>query len=101
MKRRRSDKSRLQRDIRKKDLKGNDRFVTLMAMKMNSPKDEDVLDMRLAVTLAEAILTIWLGALQSPSLHLQGLYQWDPQILEYTGWSSHNPLTMDVVKPKD
>lgn len=58
MKRRRSDESRLQRNIRKKDLKGNDRFVTLIAMKMNSPKDEDVLDMRLAVILAEVILTV-------------------------------------------
>lgn len=97
--RRRSYESRLQRDIRKKDLKGNDRFVTLMAMKMNSPMNEDVRDVRLTVTLAEAILTLWLGALQSPLPHLQNLCQWDPQILEYTGWSSHNPLTMDVVEP--
>ncbi|KAL9100886.1 MAG: hypothetical protein Q9163_003797 [Psora crenata] len=99
VKRKRSDESRLQRDIRKKDLKGNNRFVTLMVMRMDSPKSEDVHDVRLTVTLAEAISAMWLGALQSPSLHLQNLCQWDPQTLEYTAWSSHNPLTVEVVKP--
>ncbi|KAL9002999.1 MAG: hypothetical protein Q9188_004099 [Gyalolechia gomerana] len=99
VRRKRSDESRLQRDIRKKDLKGNDRFITLMVMKMNSPKKENVLEVRLTVTLAEAILTMWLGALKSSSLQLQNLCPWDPQTLEYTGWSSHNPLTVDVVEP--
>ncbi|KAI4173617.1 MAG: hypothetical protein LQ343_002792 [Gyalolechia ehrenbergii] len=97
--RNRSNESRLQRDIRKKGLKGNDRFVTLMVMKMDSPKKENVLDVRLTVTLAEAILTMWLGALQPSSLQLQNLCPWDPQTLEYTGWSSHNPLTVDAVEP--
>lgn len=98
-KRKRHLESRLQRDIRRKDLEGPGRFVTLMTMKMNSPDKEDVLDVRRTVTLAEAILTVWLGALQSPSPHFQNLRQWDPQILDYTGWSSHNPLTKDVVEP--
>lgn len=98
-KRRRHPESRLQRDIKAKDLKAPGRFVTLMIMKMNSPKREDVLDVRRTVTLAEAILTVWLGALQSPSPHLQSLCQWDSRILDYTAWSSHNPLTKDVVGP--
>lgn len=98
-KRRRHRASRLQRDIKKKDLDGPGRFVTLMTMKMNSPDQEDVLAVRRTVTLAEAILTLWLGALQSPSPHLQNLCGWDPQIMDCTPWSSHNPLTMDVVEP--
>jgi len=47
-------------------------------------RTKDVL-MAVEVTLAEAILTVWLGCSSSPSLYLQNLYQWDPQILEYTG----------------
>ncbi|KAF2192906.1 hypothetical protein K469DRAFT_693007 [Zopfia rhizophila CBS 207.26] len=101
MKTRRSDESRLQRDIRTKDLKGTDRFVTLMVMKMDSPKKEVVLDVRRTVTLAEAILTAWLSALQSPSHDLQSLCPWDPQTLEYTGWSSHNPLIKNVAEPNN
>jgi hypothetical protein len=98
-KRRRHLESRLQQDIRTKDLEGPGRLVTLMTMKMNSPEKENVLDVRRTVTLAEAILTVWLGALQSPSPHLQNLRQWNPQILDYTAWSSHNPLAKDVVEP--
>jgi hypothetical protein len=77
---------RLPKDIRTKDLEGPGRFVTLMTMKMNSPEREDVPNVRRMVTLAEAILTVWLGALQSPSPHLQNLSQWNPQILDYTAW---------------
>jgi hypothetical protein len=44
-----------------------------MTMKMKSPENEDVVDVRRMVTLAEAILTVWLGVLQSPSSHLQKL----------------------------
>jgi len=42
-------------------------FVTLMVMKMESSDKEAVLDVRRTVTLAEATLTVWLGALQSPT----------------------------------
>jgi hypothetical protein len=93
------DETRLQFDIRRKKLKGNGRFITLMVMKMDSPKNEDVLNVRRTVTLAEAILTVWLSALQSPSQDLQSACPWDMQTLQYTGWASHNPLMKDVVLP--
>lgn len=99
MKKRGSKESRLQRDIRKKNLEGGDRFVALMIMKIDSPEKEVVLGVRRTVILAEAILTVWLGALQSPSNHLQSLCPWDTQTLEYTGWSLQNPLMMNVVEP--
>ncbi|MCJ1406507.1 hypothetical protein MMC19_000572 [Ptychographa xylographoides] len=95
------DETRLHRNIRSKELKAPGRFVTLMTMQWNSPENEDVLDVRRTVTLAEAILTVWLGALQSPRSRLQDLYQWDPQTKDYTAWSSHNPLTVDVVEPNN
>ena len=91
---------RLQRDIKKKDLKGPGRFVTFMVMKIKNPSVEDVLDVRRTVTIAEAILTIWLGALQSPSSHLKDISPWDLQTLSYTPWCSHNPLILDVVEPQ-
>jgi hypothetical protein len=100
-KRSRHNETRLHQNIRTKDLNAPGRFVTLMSVKMNSPKDEDVLDVRRTVTLAEAILTVWLGALQSPCTHLRSLCQWDPQTLDYTAWSSHNPLTVDIVEPNN
>lgn len=96
-----SRESRLQRDIRTKNLKKTGRFVTLMVMKMDGPQKDVVLDVRRTVTLAESILTVWLNAIQSPPYDLQSLCPWDSQTLEYTGWSSHNPLTVDVVEPND
>lgn len=89
--------SRLQYDIRIKQLKGNGRFVTLMVMKMDTSDYEVILDVRRTVTLAEAILTVWLCALQSPSHDFQCVCPWDSQTLQYTGWSSHNPLLNDIV----
>ncbi|POS71296.1 hypothetical protein DHEL01_v210315 [Diaporthe helianthi] len=96
----RRNQSRLQQDIRKKDLKGGDRFITLMTMKLDSPDNDTVLDVRRTLTLAEAILTIWLGALQSPSHYLDKLCPWDTSLLAYSGWSSHNPLLVDVTEPR-
>ncbi|KAL2406428.1 hypothetical protein ABEF93_006428 [Exophiala dermatitidis] len=90
---------RLDRNIRTLDLKAPGSFVTLMTKTMKSAEDGHILDVRRTVVLAEAILTIWLGALQSPCLHLQKLCPWDPQALDYTAWSSHNPLTVDIVLP--
>jgi Uri superfamily endonuclease len=91
--------SRLQYDIRTKRLKGNGRFVTLMVMKMDSSENEVVLHVRKTVILAEAILTVWLSALRSPSHDFQSVCPWDSQTLQYTGWASHNPLMDDVVLP--
>ena len=82
------------------DLKAPGSFVTLMTMKVNSAEEKHVLDMRRTVALAEAILTIWLGALPLPSPRLQELCPWDPQTPDYRAWSSQNPLTVDIVLPK-
>ena len=100
-KRSRRDETRLNRNIRAKDLDEPGHFATLMTMEMNSPENKDVLDVRRTVTLAEAVLTVWLGALQSPCHHLRNSCQYHPQISDYTAWSSHNPLTMDIVQPSN
>ncbi|KAF2008181.1 hypothetical protein P154DRAFT_584800 [Amniculicola lignicola CBS 123094] len=97
----RKHESRLQSDIRKKRLEKNGRFITLMVVKMDSPDNDVVLDVRRTVVLAEAILTVWLNALQDPSEDLQSVSPWDSQTLQYTGWASHNPLLVDVVLPFD
>lgn len=72
-----------------------------MVMGMHSSKKEDVLDVRRTVTLAEAIFTVWLCALERPTQDLKKLYPWDPDTLEYTGWSFYNPLILDVLEPPD
>ena len=95
----RDDETRLHRNIRTRALITPGRSITLMTMRMDSPENVDVLDVRRTVTLAEAILTVWLGALKLPCFDLRDSYPWDPQTLDYTGWSSHNPLTVDVVEP--
>ncbi|KAI0540497.1 hypothetical protein GGR58DRAFT_499073 [Xylaria digitata] len=94
-------KTRLYRNVKPMHLNAPGRFVTLMTMKTNSAKEENVFDVRRKVTLAEAILTIWLGALQSPSVQLQKLCPWNPEALDYRPWSSHNPLEEDIVLPKN
>lgn len=91
--------SRLQREIRSKSLEGKGRFITLMTMKMDSSEYEVVLDVRRTVTLAEAILSVWLSALQTPAHDLQCACPWDKDLLQYTGWASHNPLLLDIVLP--
>ncbi|OAG39733.1 hypothetical protein AYO21_06008 [Fonsecaea monophora] len=92
---------RLVRDMRSRDLLAPGRFVTLMTMKMDSAEEEHVFDVRRTVTLAEAILTIWLGALPSPGHHLPGLCPWGRQTLKYRAWSSHNPLEVDIMRPNN
>ena len=87
---------RLRDDIQQKKLKAPGHFVTLMTMKMIEPRRENILEVRRTVVLAEAILTVWLGALQSPSWDLEELCAWDPATLDYTAWSSHNPLVIDI-----
>ncbi|KAI0117441.1 hypothetical protein F4814DRAFT_287338 [Daldinia grandis] len=97
---RKEKKTRLDGDIKEMYLKAPGCFVTLMSMKMNSA-EENVLDVRRTVILAEAILTIWLGALQSPGFQLQNLCPWDPDALDYRPWSSHNPLEVDFTLPNN
>ncbi|KIW84082.1 hypothetical protein Z517_03328 [Fonsecaea pedrosoi CBS 271.37] len=62
----RKGQERLVRDLRSRDLLAPGRFVTLMTMKMDSAEEEHVFEVRRTVTLAEAILTIWLGATPVP-----------------------------------
>ena len=91
--------SRLQYDIRTKRLKSS--FVTLMVMKMDHSNPEAVLEVRRTVVLAEAIFTVWLGALERPPHDLQNMCPWDLRTLQWTGWSSHNPLLDDVTLPSN
>jgi hypothetical protein len=112
-----SHNTRLGRFVKSKKLEQPGRFVTLMTMKMKSMDDQDVLDVRRTVTLAEAILTVWLGALRDRWVlqdlshlgiggacqyrsGLEELYQWDIGVRDYTPLCSHNPLTLDIVEPK-
>ena len=77
-------------------------FVTLMTAKFATSKD--VLEVRRKVVLAEAVLTIWLGALnlsRGENCRLGWLSPWSNHRLDYTGQSSHNPLTIDVVEPRN
>ncbi|KAH7108862.1 hypothetical protein B0J11DRAFT_513074 [Dendryphion nanum] len=83
-KRKRRSESRVQRDIRTKVLKGPDRFITLMVMEIDSSDRYVVLGVRRTVTLAEAIFTVWLGALQSPAHDLKTLCSSDLETLNYT-----------------
>lgn len=93
-------RSRLQRDTRRKRLKGEKgKFVTLLVMDMERTYHDSVLEVRRTVTLAEAIFTVWLGALKSPTRSLASAYPWDIRLRQYTGWASHNPLEVDVQLP--
>ena len=100
-------KSRLSRrfktKIKKKDLTGPGHFATLMMMEMEMERSDAkaLLDVRRTVTLAEAILTIWLGALQNPAEDLEKLCPWTYKLLDYTGWCSHNTLTKDILDPTE
>jgi hypothetical protein len=83
-----------------------------MTVKANSADDFDVLYITRLVTLAEAILIVWLGAFlpQAPYRKLREVWPkklaifnklcpWDVSEFMYTGASSHNPLEFDVVAP--
>jgi hypothetical protein len=77
--------SRLQDTIKKKKLKGNGSFVTLMTMKMDSPDEEAVREVWRTVILAEAIFTVWLRAFISTPRPLSGVFPWNPETLQYRG----------------
>ena len=101
-----TQKSRLDQDILDYNLDGPGKFVRLMSIEHQSSNDKDIMDVRYIVTLAEAILAVWLGALQSPLskspiTQLQkDLCPWDLETLDYTPWSLRNPLVQPVYKPK-
>ncbi|KAK3353699.1 hypothetical protein B0T25DRAFT_568888 [Lasiosphaeria hispida] len=83
-------------------------FVTLLSKEAMSPESKDVVEARYLVVFAEAIFTIWLGALTGGNsanseerFHLRSLCPWDVYGTTYNGLCSHNPLTKDISLPFD
>lgn len=81
-------------------------FTTLLAVEATSRKSKDVVETRYLVTFAEAIFTVWLGALSegnpgnySRRLCLRSICPWELDQISYMGTCSHNPLTKDVILP--
>jgi hypothetical protein len=66
-----------------------------MTMRAESRKDQDVLDVRRTVALAEALLSARLGACR-PCAGLCDLYQWDADARDYGGLSLRNPQMVDI-----
>jgi hypothetical protein len=97
----RGRESRLDRDIKERDLEEPGEFRTLLVMDMNSADLSNVETVRRTVVVAEAILTVWLGALQGCSADLRRASPWLPETLDYSPWSSHNPLRFNIVKSRD
>ena len=81
-------------------------FVMLLSMQAASRENEDVVEARYLVTFAEAILTVWLGALtegtsdnRRQSSRLRSLCPWDLDRIAHKGLCTHNPLTVDIKLP--
>jgi hypothetical protein len=94
---------RLRSLIRKSELGRRAHFITFMTFGLDSGEKEDVLRVRCLVTLAEAIFTVWLDAF-AENMEDRGdlgdrCYQ--GRSLPYSGGSSHNPLTEDIMIPRD
>ncbi|SMY29613.1 unnamed protein product [Zymoseptoria tritici ST99CH_1A5] len=96
---------RLQITIEARKLRWPGNFATLMVLSFPSSKPQDVYNVRATVVIAEAMLTIWLGALQdpppnvNPSPRLFDAFPWNLAERDYTPWSSHNPLLVDFTLP--
>ncbi|KJX93779.1 hypothetical protein TI39_contig4258g00006 [Zymoseptoria brevis] len=96
---------RLQTSIEARTLRWPGNFATLMVLRFPSSRPQDVYNVRATVVIAEAMLTIWLGALQdpppnvNPSPRLFDAFPWDLAERDYTPWSSHNPLLVDFTLP--
>jgi hypothetical protein len=93
---------RLRQLIKDKKSKPEGHFITLMIVETNSAEDEDTIGVRYLVTLAEAILTAWLGSLRNSPTYAgdsSHLCPWGRDEVSYSGCSSHNPLTMDINVP--
>ena len=94
--------TKLQRLIRRNMLKHLKNFITLMTAEITTSKD--ISEVRRKVVLAEAIMAIWLGALdtsRSDNESLRSIYPWNLGLLDYSAASPHNPLVVDVVELKD
>jgi hypothetical protein len=74
-------------------------------LRMDSQEYQDVLRVRHIVTFAEAVFTVWLGALhEAQYIHEQDVRHLCLLGAEnglYKGFANHNPLEMDVTLPKD
>jgi hypothetical protein len=94
---------RLRSLIKRRKLGRQGHFLTLMTLEFESEDKDDVLKARHLVTVAESIFTMWLGAFTETMEDGCGLRDHCPwgRNLPYSGLSSHNPLTKDVVVPKD
>jgi hypothetical protein len=93
---------RLRQLIKDKKLKREGQFITLMIVERSSAEMEDTIGVRYLVTLAEAILTAWLGSLRKRPTYVgdsNHLCPWGIDEVSYSGCSSHNPLTMDINVP--
>ncbi|KAI0490277.1 hypothetical protein F4859DRAFT_500702 [Xylaria cf. heliscus] len=86
---------------------GTGRFATLLSMEVKSSEPNEVAMARQLMVLAEATLTIWLGALyvgrldyQLQCLPLRSLCPWGLEQISYCGLCSHNPLSLDITYPE-
>jgi hypothetical protein len=77
-------------------------FITLMMVEMKGAEREDTIAVRFVVTLAEALLTAWLGAIHERPRYAgdsSHLCPWGESWIPYSGLSTHNPLTKDIQIP--
>jgi hypothetical protein len=74
-----------------------------MTLEMDSGEKEDVLRARHLTTLADAIFTVWFGAFAENIEDRDDLGGRCHQSrnLPYSRCSSHNPLTKDIMIPRD
>ncbi|KAI1660095.1 hypothetical protein F4813DRAFT_313106 [Daldinia decipiens] len=92
--------------IRKQGLDRKGPFITLLSMDVTSSEPNEVVKARQFIVLAEAIFTIWLGALtegregtKEEHILLRSLCPWSPEQISYGGMCSHNPLSFDISYP--
>ena len=103
------DRSMLSYRIKQRGLsRTTGHFATLLAMEVASSEIGDITKARELVLFAEAIFTIWFGALTGTESaggtgraenhrHLHSLSPWDhPQQFNYKGLCSHNPLALEL-----
>ena len=86
-------------DYHKLDRRGQ--FVTLFEVPFADDSREEVERIRTLVTLAKAVLVIWLGAVEKRSrTAITGLVPWDIETISYLGIGGHNALYRDIYVPR-
>ena len=93
----------LRHRIRQQSLTKKGDFVALLSKQLDTYEPHEIVETRRLLVLAEAVLTIWLGALSSgkPELYqerrsLRCLGPWNVEDIPYQGLCSHNPLSKDI-----